>query len=133
MDEQKSASPDKASQRIMVVDDEEKICLMLERYLSIKGYEVRSVRRGEEAVALSEVFEPGVVVLDLLMPGMNGIDTLKALKASNHPPKVIMLSAADHEKVIEGAISLGADFYLCKPVQLVELEKLINGFLPSKK
>ena len=121
----------KITRKILIVDDEEKICQLLEQYFSFKGYEVRAVQRGEEALALANVFHPDVVLLDLLMPGMNGVDTLKALKQLRPPPKVLILSAADHEKVMEGALNLGADFYVCKPPHLSELERLINGFYPS--
>lgn len=116
--------------KLLVVDDEEKICQLLAQYFTLKGYEVRAVSRGEEAVALASIFHPHAVVLDLLMPGMSGVDTLKALKQLKPSPKVLMLSAADHEEVVKGALKLGADFYLCKPVKLSDLEHLLNGMCP---
>ena len=119
--------------KLLIVDDEEKICRMLADYFSLKGYEVRAVQRGEEALALVDVFQPQVVVLDLLMPGLSGIDTLKALKASHQALKIIMLSAANLEEVVQGALKLGADFYVCKPVNLAQLESFVSGFsLPTK-
>jgi DNA-binding NarL/FixJ family response regulator len=73
------------------------------------------------------------MVLDLLMPGMSGVDTWKLVKR-NHPNiRVIMLSGADLEDVIDGALKLGADSYVCKPPDLNQLERLISGFWPSKK
>lgn len=119
--------------KLLIVDDEERVCQLLGEYFSLKGYEVRTVRQGEEALVLANVFHPDVVLLDLLMPGMSGIDTLKALKQLKPTPKVLMLSVADHEEVVKGALDLGADFYICKPVQLDQLERLINGFLPAAK
>ena len=117
--------------KLLIVDDEEKICALLSRYFSMKGYEVRTVYRGEEALALVNVFHPDVVLLDLLMPGMNGVETLKRLKQLSPAPRVIMLSAADHQEVAQGALKLGADYYVCKPPDLSELEHLVNGFWPS--
>ena len=114
--------------RLLIVDDEEKICRTLADYFSLKGYEVRAVQRGEEALALADVFQPQVVVLDLLMPGLSGIDTLKTLKQRQPAPKVVILSAVDLDEVVQGAMKLGADFYVCKPVNLAQLESFINGF-----
>ena len=114
--------------KVLIVDDEEKICTMLREYFSHKRYDVRSVRRGAEALVLTDVFQPDVVVLDVLMPEMDGIETLKRLKTYHPSPKVIMLSVADNEEVARGALQLGADFYVCKPVDLSELERLVTGF-----
>ena len=117
--------------RLLVVDDEQTMCLLLSKYFSSKGYEVRSVQRGEEAIALTGIFKPDVVLLDLLMPGMSGAEILKAIKKMQPAPRVIMLSAADHEDVIKGALALGADHYACKPVNFTELEHLVSGISPS--
>ena len=119
--------------RILIVDDEAKICQVLVQYFAFKGYEVRAVQRGDEALALANAFHPNVVLLDLLLPGMDGIATLKALKQLTPSPKVLMVSVADHEEVVKGALDLGADFYLCKPINLTELEHLVNGFYPALK
>lgn len=116
--------------RVLIVDDEEKVCALLGQFFSLKGYDVRMVNRGEEALALAEAFHPDVVILDLLMPGMSGVETLKRLKQRQPTPKVVMLSAADHEDVAKGALGLGADFYVCKPADLTYLEMLVNGFCP---
>ena len=67
----------KTVRKLLVVDDEEKICLLMQEYFSQKGFEVRTVCRGDEALALANVFHPDVVVLDLLMPGISGAETLK--------------------------------------------------------
>lgn len=122
---------DGAARRLLICDDEPRICNVLTQYFTLKGYEVRSVNRGEEALALLDVFQPNVVLLDLLMPGMTGVDTLKNLKQRQPGIKVIMLSAADHQDVAQGAIQLGADSYMCKPASLPQLEHLVNGFWPA--
>ena len=112
--------------RLLVVDDEAKICRMLAEHFSIQGYEVMTARRGEDAMTIAYAFHPAVVLLDLLMPGMNGIDTLKQLKQLNPAPTVLMISAADHEEVVKGALNLGADSYVHKPLKLLELDLLVN-------
>ena len=120
----------KTMRKLLVVDDEEKICLLMQEYFSQKGFEVRTVCRGDEALALANVFHPDVVVLDLLMPGISGAETLKQLKTLQPSPKVLMFSAADHEDVSRGALALGADFYISKPANLRQIEILINGVCP---
>ena len=116
--------------RLLIVDDEPKMCQVLGDYFTLKGYEVRASARGDEALAIAGLFHPQVVLLDLLMPGQNGVETLKALKHLSPIPKVLILSAADHTDVVQGALDLGADFYVCKPPQLAELEHLVSGFCP---
>ncbi len=121
---------DQARCKFLIVDDEPKLGRLLEEYFLHKGYEVRVAHEGEEALALAQIFHPDVVLLDLLMPGLNGIETLKRLKQFPSSPRVIIMSAADDEIVINGAIKLGAHFYVCKPVDLSQLEHLVRGFLP---
>ncbi len=103
----------------------------LAQYFALKGYEARAVRSGEEALALAKAFHPGVVLLDLLMPGLSGIETLTALKGLDPAPKIIMLNGADLDDVVQGALRLGADSYVCKPPDLPQLEHLISGYWPS--
>ena len=122
---------DPSKRRILIVDDEPKICEMLTRYFSLKGYDARSVCSGEEAFALATAFQPHIVLLDLLMPGTSGVEVLKHFKQQPQAPRVIMLSAADHANVAEGALKLGADSYVCKPPDLAQLERLVSGFWPS--
>lgn len=130
MDHCQSDGNREPQRRVLIVDDELKVCTLLGEFFSLKGYAVRTACRGEEALALAPLFHPQVVLLDLLMPGMNGIDTLKQLKRLSPAPKVFMLSSADLEEVAKGALELGADFYICKPADLSQLELLVNGICP---
>jgi len=120
-----------SQRRLLIVDDEPKLRRVLMDYFTLKHYEVRVSVRGDEALVLAGIFQPHVVLLDLLMPGLDGIATLKALKQLSPAPKVLILSGADHTDVVQGALELGADFYVCKPPQLAELEHLVDGFCPS--
>ena len=122
---------EKPRRKLLVVDDEPKIGYLLAEYFSRRGYEVRIVQRGEEALVLADVFQPDVVLLDLLMPGMNGVETLKRLRLLPFSPRVIMLSVADDEDVARGVLQLGAHFYVCKPIDFSKLEPLVDGVLPS--
>ena len=126
-----SARPGIALRKLLVVDDEEKIRHVLSEYFTFKGYEVRTACRGEDAVALMSAFSPDVVLLDLLMPGMSGVETLKALKNLAPAPRVLILSVADHEEVVQEVLRQGADFYVCKPLNLAQLEHLVKGIFPA--
>ena len=118
--------------RLLIVDDEQKICAMLAEHFALKGFDVRAASRGDEAILLAQAFQPHVVLLDLLMPGMSGADALPHLKALTPPPKVLIVSAADHEDVIQGALARGADCYVCKPLNLEELDHLVTGVCPPR-
>ena len=115
--------------KLLVVDDEQKLCKVLTQYFSLKGYEVQSVHRGEDALTLVPSFHPDVVILDMLMPGMSGLDTLKQLKQSSPSSKIVILSASDREERFQEAIKVGADAYLCKPADLAQLEALLEKVL----
>ena len=115
------------SRKLLIVDDEPKLCRVLSQYFSLKGYEVRAVNRGEEALALVPVFQPHVVLLDLLMPGLSGIEVLRQLKQGHPATKVVMLSASDRDDVVRRTLTLGADAYVCKPADLVKLQQVLEG------
>ena len=129
--EEQVQSQSKAQRKLLIVDDEEKVCHALEQFFVHRGYAVRAVCGGDEAVALTGVFHPDVVLLDLLMPGMDGVETLKRLKQLQPSPKVLMLSAVNHADVVKGALALGADFYICKPVNLADLERVVQRLCPT--
>ena len=114
--------------RLLIVDDERSVRHLLSEFFSRQGRTVRAAQNGEEAVAIAATFQPELVLLDLLMPGMSGADILRALKQLAPPPKVVMLSGADQEDVVKGALDLGADFYVCKPVDLAYLDRVVRGF-----
>ena len=117
--------------KVLIVDDQAKICFALGEYFTFRGYDVRTVFSGEEAIALQPAYHPEVVLLDLLMPGLGGVETLKQLKRTQPCPTVIMMSVADHEEVVQGSLHLGADFYVTKPIDFSKLEELVSGYFGS--
>lgn len=106
--------------RILVVDDEERILNFLRSKLKASGYEVLTASNGVEALEQAQAQEPHMIVLDLIMPKMDGFETLKELRSFSAVP-VIILSArgADADKI--KGLGLGADDYLPKPFNPDEL------------
>ena len=101
---------------IAVVDDDSGFAGYLRTFLALRGYEARSYTRGDEIVAAIRQGEPpDIILLDVAMPGMDGLQTLKALKTGRPELQVIMLSGREHAQTIVEAVRLGAADYVVKP------------------
>ena len=118
------------AQKILIVDDEVNILMSLEYLLKRKGYTVYIARNGNEAMALADENQPDLVLLDIMMPDVDGYEVCQFLKAKAQAPKVIFLSAKSKKTDIEKGYAVGADLYLLKPFstrQLVqEIKTLLN-------
>ena len=100
---------------ILIVEDEEKIASLLRDYLEkTGGYQTRWVARGDEAMQAFEDSSPDLVLLDLMLPGMDGLEVCKAIRAKGRVP-VIMVTALVEEIDRLLGLELGADDYICKP------------------
>jgi two-component system response regulator AtoC len=101
---------------IAVVDDDSGFAGYLRTFLGVRGYEARAYTRGDEIVAaIRQGDPPDIVLLDVAMPGMDGLQTLKALKAARPELQVIMLSGREQAPIIVEAVRLGAADYVVKP------------------
>jgi len=101
---------------VAIVDDDAGFAQYLRTFLSLRGYEARCYTRGDELLASMKQHEaPDVVLLDVMMPGLDGMATLRALKASRPEAQVIMLSGRNQASTIVEAVRLGAADYVVKP------------------
>jgi DNA-binding NtrC family response regulator len=101
---------------VAVVDDDSAFANYLRTFLSLRGYDTRSYSRGDELLAAVKAGDPpDIVLLDVMMPGMNGIETLRALKSAKPDLQAIMLSGREHASTIVEAVRLGAADYVVKP------------------
>ena len=101
---------------VAIVDDDSAFANYLRTFLSLRGYETRSYSRGDELLAsVKQGDPPDIVLLDVMMPGMNGLETLRALKAAKPEMQAIMLSGREQAATIVEAVRLGAADYVVKP------------------
>jgi len=107
--------------RVLVVDDEPPVRDALERALSLEGYKVDLAEDGAEALKKVATEEPDVILLDVLMPGVDGLETCRRLRAEGRGLPVLMLTARDAVSDRVDGLDAGADDYLVKPFALEEL------------
>ena len=119
--------PDRSA-RVLVVEDDEDIAQVLQRSLRLEGYEVKVARDGEAALQVAGQFVPDLVILDLGLPKLDGIEVSKRLRAGEDVP-ILMLTARDAvESRVEG-LDAGADDYLVKPFDRQELLARMRALL----
>jgi len=114
---------------ILVVDDEESICQSLRGILSDEGYEVRTAGSGEDALKAIEEDVPDLVLLDIWLPGMDGLEALKIIKAETPQVPVIMMSGHGTIETAVKATKLGAFDFIEKPISLEKVVLLVNHAL----
>ncbi len=125
--ERKSASVDEPVSRLLVVDDAEGIRTYLASLLELQGYQVDTAEDGRSAIALIEGgAAPDVVILDVMMPGIDGIETLRRIREIDEELPVVMLSVVGKASTIVGAMQLGAVDYLNKPFEEDELAAILS-------
>lgn len=120
--------------RILVVDDDERLARMVHSYLARKGYETYMALNGEEAILKIKSIKPRIVLLDILMPGMDGLIVLKHVKEIDSSIVAIVTSGVQQDdKLFQEAIRLGAATYLMKPYNLSQLESFILASILKEK
>lgn len=117
------------SKTILIVDDEQEICTVLSDSLSREGYRVFVAYEGKKALELARKEKPDLVLLDIMMPKMNGIEVLRRIKKIKKETVVIMLTAYGTLETARGAMKLGAYDYVTKPFDLFLLKSIVKEAL----
>ncbi|HSQ04350.1 MAG TPA: response regulator transcription factor [Burkholderiales bacterium] len=117
-----------SQQLVLAIDDEPGILKLLRTQLSNEGFRVATASSGEEALSIAEEQRPDIVLLDLMMPGMSGLEIMSALRARSDVPVVLVTAKGDDQDKVRG-LELGADDYLAKPFRPDELFARIRAVL----
>lgn len=111
--------------KLLVVDDESDICDFVKNFFKERDFEVFVAYQGKEAIGIIEANAPDIILLDIRMPIMDGLSTLKELRRMKNDAKVIVVSAIDDEAKVEEARRYGAVEYITKPLLLEQLERTV--------
>jgi DNA-binding response OmpR family regulator len=115
--------------RVLVVEDERDLAKLLAQNLRIEGFDVRTVEDGREVLPLVRAWGPDLVILDLMLPGLDGFEVLRALRAQSVELPVLILSARGEEQDKIRGFRLDADQYVTKPFGLLELLERVHALL----
>lgn len=117
--------------KILIVDDEPNIVMALEYALAKRGYDVYIGRDGLEAISASKKYVPDLILLDIMMPNLDGYETIKILKKIKELActAIVLMSAKTAREDIEKGISLGADDYITKPFTTKKILETINNHI----
>jgi two-component system KDP operon response regulator KdpE len=118
----------KMKEKILLIDDETTLAEMLALKLEPKGYEIISSRNGSDGLKMAYQHHPDLIILDIMMPDMDGWETCRRLRELSNVP-IIMLTAKSSEEDVVRGFRLGADDYVKKPFSIQELEERIRAVL----
>ena len=121
------------SKKVLLVEDEKNVILGVRTCLDAVGYDVEIVEDGEEALNSVNREHPDLILLDLLLPKVDGFEVLKTLKVKEETSKipVVVLTAKAEEEDRQRAMDLGANNYMTKPFKPQELWDVLKGYLPD--
>ncbi|MDG0794739.1 response regulator [Cohnella ginsengisoli] len=115
-----------AKKRLLIVDDQIGIRILLLEVFSVEGYETFQAANGRAALEIVRTHTPDLVLLDMKIPGMDGLEILKKIKEMNRDVKVIMMTAYGELDMIKEATDLGALMHFTKPFDIDELRVAVN-------
>src|SRR5829696_2829287 len=116
------------SKTIMVVDDEKRLVSLVESYLTQEGYRVVIAYNGKEALTVAHRERPDLIVLDVMMPEMDGYEFMRKHRADNNTPIILLTARVDDEEKVIG-LEVGADDYMTKPFRPRELVARVRAVL----
>ena len=118
---------------ILIIDDDQAIIELLTHYFSSKGWAAAGAQRGEQGRELADKFSPDIILLDVKLPDMDGIEVLKKLKAQGSTAAIVIMTGGGSIPNAVEAIKLGAEQYLTKPLVFAELDRLIDRIIETRK
>jgi len=118
--------------KLLIVDDEEDIRAFAKSYFKKRGIDVDTASNGKDALRKAESFSPDLILLDITMEEINGIEVLKKLRENKNDVKVIMVTGIENEASVNEANSWGVRGYIHKPLVLEELEKIVLAELETE-
>jgi two-component system alkaline phosphatase synthesis response regulator PhoP len=121
------------TRKILIVDDEPNIVISLEFLMQQSGYDVSIARDGAQALMQMAAFQPDLVLLDVMLPHLNGFEVCQTIRENSawNGVKVVMLSAKGRELEVRKGLALGADAYITKPFSTKELMEQVRILLAS--
>ncbi|MCW8922975.1 MAG: response regulator [Gammaproteobacteria bacterium] len=122
------SEPDLKPEKILIVDDDKNLCALIKRYLSENGYTALSAKNGAEMYSLLEQTTPDLIIMDLMLPGDDGLTLAKSIRSKGNIPIIILSARGDEVDRIVG-LEVGADDYLPKPFNPRELLARIRSVL----
>jgi DNA-binding response OmpR family regulator len=119
------------TRRILIVDDDPRLLHVVSMYLGIEGYEVDTAPNGEEGLRLLEQHRPDLVVLDVMMPGIDGLEACRRIKSNpeTRTIPVVLFTALSRTDDVENGRAAGANRFINKPFSLIGLGAVIRSFL----
>jgi two-component system OmpR family response regulator len=120
---------DAAQYRILIVDDESAISDLISTSLKFVGFDIRTAANGAEALVIAEEFKPHAIVLDVMMPEMDGFEVCRRIRNSGNQVGILFLTAKDEMKDKVEGLMLGGDDYMTKPFGLEELAARMHALL----
>lgn len=126
-----NAAPARERPLILLADDSLTIRTMVSSRLERSGYDVELATSGAEALELAARLQPDMYILDIVMPGLTGLDVVRQLRAQADTAPVILLTSMDAEAHVAAGLEAGADEYITKPFSPQDLYLLVRSLLPS--
>lgn len=115
--------------KILIVDDQFGIRMLLQELFQREGYQTFQAADGKKALEIVTTHDPDIVLLDMKIPGMDGLEILKHIKANDSDCKVLVMTAYGELGMIQEAMDMGAIAYVAKPFDIMELRDQINRLL----
>ncbi|MCA1055085.1 response regulator [Rossellomorea aquimaris] len=119
------------NEKILIVDDQFGIRILLNEVLQKEGYQTFQAANGVQALEIADQHSPDLVLLDMKIPGMDGIEILKRMKEKNRDIRVIIMTAYGELDMIQEAKDLGALTHFAKPFDIDDIRKAVRQYIPA--